>query len=286
MRHVRIGSPFPPGGGRGKIPCIDLEVTGKGACGVSWASCGRRAAGVVPGSAGETDRERSGSSSTRAVIATPWAHLWERGAGGSLSSCKNWARRRWSYGVRRGGTSLALEWAWSRTTAGHRLRTRDGPRSAGTEVEGPQRVIDRTVERVESRTAKGAAFRGRPDQPATRHDEAGDLTADEGNPAAPFTCWGRVSVWCPRPPPVGRTPSGREDGLAAGRAGRLGESRQRADRIAHRRFLVHAGELGEGHCGGIVLSSTRTGRDQGRWQTLPGVAHRESLYTERDCSCC
>ncbi|MEW2075332.1 MULTISPECIES: hypothetical protein [unclassified Streptomyces] len=38
----------------------------------------------------------------------------------------------------------------------------------------PQRVIDRIVERVESRTAKGAAFRGRPEQSMTPHGEAGD----------------------------------------------------------------------------------------------------------------
>ncbi|MFD4590146.1 hypothetical protein [Streptomyces rubiginosohelvolus] len=33
----------------------------------------------------------------------------------------------------------------------------------------PQRVIDRIVERVESRTAKGAAFRGRPEQSTEPH---------------------------------------------------------------------------------------------------------------------
>ena len=43
----------------------------------------------------------------------------------------------------------------------------------------PQRVIDRIVERVESRTAKGAAFRGRPEQSTTQHGEAGDLRAEE-----------------------------------------------------------------------------------------------------------
>ncbi|MES4887851.1 hypothetical protein [Streptomyces sp. NPDC096012] len=43
----------------------------------------------------------------------------------------------------------------------------------------PHRVIDRIVERVESRTAKGAAFRGRPEQPAPRHEEAAGPTVDE-----------------------------------------------------------------------------------------------------------
>jgi hypothetical protein len=43
----------------------------------------------------------------------------------------------------------------------------------------PQRVIDRIVERVESRTAKGAAFRGRPEQPVRRHDEVGGPSVDE-----------------------------------------------------------------------------------------------------------
>ncbi|MGW3683113.1 hypothetical protein [Streptomyces prasinus] len=43
----------------------------------------------------------------------------------------------------------------------------------------PQRVIDRIVERVESRTAKGAAFRGRPEQSATPHGEAGGLKAED-----------------------------------------------------------------------------------------------------------
>ncbi|MFF8945712.1 hypothetical protein ACF1A5_26205 [Streptomyces sp. NPDC014864] len=43
----------------------------------------------------------------------------------------------------------------------------------------PHRVIDRIVERVESRTAKGAAFRGRPEQPAPRHEEAAGRAVDE-----------------------------------------------------------------------------------------------------------
>ncbi|MFI5571500.1 hypothetical protein ACIA6T_30000 [Streptomyces sp. NPDC051740] len=43
----------------------------------------------------------------------------------------------------------------------------------------PRRVIDRIVERVESRTAKGAAFRGRPEQSATPHGEAGGLKAED-----------------------------------------------------------------------------------------------------------
>ncbi|MER6151459.1 hypothetical protein [Streptomyces hirsutus] len=42
----------------------------------------------------------------------------------------------------------------------------------------PERVIDRIVERVQSRTAKGAAFRGRPEHSTPRHGEAGDPTAD------------------------------------------------------------------------------------------------------------
>ncbi|MFF9474841.1 hypothetical protein ACF1E9_19760 [Streptomyces roseolus] len=46
----------------------------------------------------------------------------------------------------------------------------------------PQRVIDRIVERVESRTAKGAAFRGRPDQSAPRHDEAAVPAVEEPSP--------------------------------------------------------------------------------------------------------
>jgi hypothetical protein len=45
----------------------------------------------------------------------------------------------------------------------------------------PQRVIDRIVERVESRTAKGAAFRGRPEQPALRHDEAAGPPAEDSS---------------------------------------------------------------------------------------------------------
>ncbi|WP_073945974.1 hypothetical protein [Streptomyces kebangsaanensis] len=43
----------------------------------------------------------------------------------------------------------------------------------------PQRVIDRIVERVESRTAKGTAFRGRSEQSTTPHSEAGDPVGDE-----------------------------------------------------------------------------------------------------------
>ncbi|MEU3251766.1 hypothetical protein [Streptomyces sp. NPDC006997] len=43
----------------------------------------------------------------------------------------------------------------------------------------PQRVIDRIVERVESRTAKGAAFRGRPEQSEPRHDEAASQAAED-----------------------------------------------------------------------------------------------------------
>ncbi|GAB3949887.1 hypothetical protein [Streptomyces sparsus] len=46
----------------------------------------------------------------------------------------------------------------------------------------PRRVIDRIVERVESRTDKGAAFRGRPDQPELRHDETAGTTAGEPSP--------------------------------------------------------------------------------------------------------
>ncbi|WP_435614521.1 hypothetical protein [Streptomyces coelicoflavus] len=42
----------------------------------------------------------------------------------------------------------------------------------------PERVIDRIVERVQSRTAKGAAFRGRPEHATPRHDEAGGPTAE------------------------------------------------------------------------------------------------------------
>lgn len=45
----------------------------------------------------------------------------------------------------------------------------------------PGRVIDRIVERVESRTAKGAAFRGRPEQPAPQHDEAAGPAADDSS---------------------------------------------------------------------------------------------------------
>lgn len=45
----------------------------------------------------------------------------------------------------------------------------------------PQRVIDRIAERVESRTAKGAAFRGRPEQPALRHDEAVGPAAEDSS---------------------------------------------------------------------------------------------------------
>ncbi|WP_285571482.1 hypothetical protein [Streptomyces sp. RTGN2] len=45
----------------------------------------------------------------------------------------------------------------------------------------PQRVIDRIVERVESRTAKGAAFRGRPEQPALRQDEAVGPAAEDSS---------------------------------------------------------------------------------------------------------
>ncbi|MGW3314365.1 hypothetical protein [Streptomyces fungicidicus] len=43
----------------------------------------------------------------------------------------------------------------------------------------PQRVIDRIVERVESRTAKGAAFRGRPEQSTTPHGEDGEPKVED-----------------------------------------------------------------------------------------------------------
>ncbi|MFG2683889.1 hypothetical protein ACGFYH_34245, partial [Streptomyces sp. NPDC048392] len=46
----------------------------------------------------------------------------------------------------------------------------------------PQRVIDRIVERVESRTAKGAAFRGRPEQ-STEPPGAGSGPKIEDSPA-------------------------------------------------------------------------------------------------------
>ncbi|MFC8422750.1 hypothetical protein ACFUN7_18045 [Streptomyces sp. NPDC057236] len=45
----------------------------------------------------------------------------------------------------------------------------------------PRRVIDRIVERVESRTAKGAAFRGRSEQSARPHGEAGGLKVEDSS---------------------------------------------------------------------------------------------------------
>lgn len=61
---------------------------------------------------------------------------------------------------------------------------------------------------------------------------------------------------------------GPEDGLAADRTGQFGESRERADRIAHRQLLVHAGELRGGHRGGncgplVVQAADRVAESAG-----------------------